>query len=495
MAIDNKLIKDKWLYWPVLILLIYFFYRLIDQSQLIFHFPLDYNNDISAYIAQLHFLKECGFHNFCQYWYNSFIAFQITPPGWFYFALPFYYLFGNITLATYTTLLLSFILSFFIIYFVWKYLGFSNMQRIAIFSFLFINAISIGNFVRLGRVHELFSWVFFLLFLFFILYYKDKEINNLFFLIIPVYALLIISYFSVAVLASFLFIGFFLIKSNKERFIVFSCFLLSIILVSFWLIPFFIGALTYSSITNYLQSYWLWQFFGPNLLTNIITLIVPIVLFVLFYFYLKSVDNYKKELLFFLPVNFLAILFFSRVVTFLPVLRDINPDPYLVFFLFFIFFFLFKLRNNLINKNLFKFVPLILFLFALLSVSINIIHTPEFVTSEEKIDLDLLLSSFNGSFLVLGGFPSSVYPPALYSYAPIYYNLSTPSGWYPHVKDQEYLDLLKSININNSCSLLLNKLSYFNTTHVIGYSNSCNKFDECSFDFVKSSSGFCLYAL
>ena len=108
-------LKSYWLYLPILVMLFYFIYRLINQSQLLFYFPLDYFNDVSSYMAQLHFLKVCGFLNFCPYWYNGFISFVSTPPAWFFFALPFYNLFGDVKAATYFTMLLSFVFAFIII--------------------------------------------------------------------------------------------------------------------------------------------------------------------------------------------------------------------------------------------------------------------------------------------------------------------------------------------------------------------------------------------
>src|SRR3989344_9622784 len=100
-------IKDYYLYFPILILGVYLIYRLIDQSQIISIFPLDKYNDWSSYMAQLYFLKECGFHNFCQYWYNGFISFQITQPGWYFFVYPLYLITNNVQITAYLSLIIS----------------------------------------------------------------------------------------------------------------------------------------------------------------------------------------------------------------------------------------------------------------------------------------------------------------------------------------------------------------------------------------------------
>ena len=78
---------DKYLIIPIIILAIVMIYKLIDYSKLVAVFPLDYTNDISAYMAILFFLKTCGFHNLCPYWYNGFMTFYLSNPGCYFFCL------------------------------------------------------------------------------------------------------------------------------------------------------------------------------------------------------------------------------------------------------------------------------------------------------------------------------------------------------------------------------------------------------------------------
>ena len=255
-----KTINDKWLYFPIVILFIYFIYRLIDQSQIIYYFPFDYINDVSSYMAQLHFLKVCGFHNYCPYWYNGFIAFNFTSPALFFFALPFYYLFGDVKIALYTTTIISFILGFLFIYFLGNKLSLSKMQRIAFFIFFFGTANSIGNFIRLGRAHELFAWVWFIPFAFLMIHYMNKNLDRYSLFIIPLYSLVIFSYLSVGVLASLLFLGLFLVKNKKEKLYVILYFIASLLLISFWFIPFALNVFKSSSIPSMLQGNWILDF-------------------------------------------------------------------------------------------------------------------------------------------------------------------------------------------------------------------------------------------
>ena len=202
--------KKKTFYlFSILLLLINLVYRFIDQSQMIKYFPLDYVNDGSSYMAQLFFMDVCGFHNFCPYWYNGFESFLFTPPGWFFFGLIIYKLVGSITLATYFSLVISFVSAFLIIYFLYGKLGLTKLQRVLMFFLLFGSAQAVGSFIRLVRVHELFAWVWFLLFAFIVLWYKDHEFDlNFFWIIIP-YGMILLSYQSVAVFSTIFLLGLF----------------------------------------------------------------------------------------------------------------------------------------------------------------------------------------------------------------------------------------------------------------------------------------------
>ncbi len=493
----TNFVKDSWLYLPVLILFLNFLYRLIDQSKLLFYFPLDYVNDVSSYMAQLHFLKVCGFLEFCSYWYNGFTAFQTTPPGWFFFALPFYNLFGDVKIATYFTLVLSFILAFLVIYTAGSKFGFSKFQRIAFFSFMFMTALSVGSFIRLGRVHELFSWVWFLAFAFFVLYYKDKKFTRASLFIMPAFSMVLLSYQSVGVLASLLFLSLFLVKKGLEKFYVILYFAGSVLLSSFWVIPFFRASSAGLSVAEQLQNAWLWQFTREQLITNMAAFVLPILLFVLFYFYWRSNKKSKTELYFFLPILVLGLLYLLRLTPFIPIFKNIFPDPYITFFLFFTLFFFFSLDYRSLKRSIVQIIPWMLLFAAIFSVLLNIFHTPAFIIPDEKEHLDLLplFEQFEGSFLLFGDYPTTIYPKAIYSYIPIYHNLSTPFGWYPHMKERSYFEKFSELDnyLSMECNTLSSELRFFNTTHLIGYGVACEKFDNCNFEILNKSGEFCLY--
>lgn len=492
-------LKDKWFYLPIVILLVHFIYRLIDQSQLLFYFPLDYFNDVSSYMAQLHFLRECGFLGYCSYWYNGFIAFQATPPAWFFFALPFYYLFGDVKVATYFTIILSFFLAFLVIYVAGKKFEISKVQSIAFFSFMFMTSLSVGSFIRLGRVHELFAWIWFLVFAFLVLYYRNRNFDKHSLWIMPTFSLILLSYQSVGVMASLLFLCLFIVKPNQERVYVVVYFFGSLLLSSFWLVPFLKASFVGLSIAEQSQNAWLWQFTREQIVTNLAAFLLPVLLSIFFYFYWKSNKKSRNELYFFLPLLILSALYFFRLTPFIPIFSNIFPDPYLTFFLFFTLFFFFNIDYKIFSMKLFRFVPFILLLAVILSVFINISHTPEFIVPDrqEHKDLLYLFDDFEGSFLLFGDYPTTIYPKAVYSYASIYYDLKTPFGWYPHMKEKAYFESFSRLDNYNkmNCESFDNELKYFNTTHVIGYSPACEKFYDCGFKYINKSGGFCLYSI
>ena len=403
-----------------------FVYRLFNQSAMITTFPLDYINDWSSYIAQLHFLTTCGFHHICPYWYGGFVTFQITPPGWYLFTYPLTLFFDNILLTVFLSLILIYILAFVFIYLFGKEHKFSLLTIITFFLIFFTNPISIGNHIRQGRVVELFAFMLLIPLAHIILHYKDKPITPSFFWIIPLYALLIISHFQETFLFSFLFLSLLIIKPWKERKCIILAGIFSFILASFWVIP-FLQNIFGKALFNYTQSVYLLIFTKEMILTNIISFILPIVLFITFYFY-REQHKQKNNLLFYSPILVIAFFFLTRLIIFIPFLQNINPDSYILFFLFFSLYFFFSLHFS------FKFYTMIQFgliIAAILSVSISLLYTPLFFhyTSTEK-DVLRALDTVHGKFSFIHT-PDGVtsYPKAYYGLAPTVYNLSTPAGW------------------------------------------------------------------
>src|SRR3989344_4556550 len=432
--------SNKIFYIPIILLIGNLIFRLINQSKIIKTFPLDIVNDWSAYIALLNFLDKCGFHNFCTYWYNGFTSFIITQPGWYFFTYPIY--------------LIS------------------------------------KNYMRLGRIPEFFAFFLFILITFIILYYKDKKMDFNFTLIVPIYSLLLISHQTFAILGSLMWTALFLVKGNKEKLYIILLAALSLILASFWLIPY---------ISTFFNTVGVDKPIGINILSfdkeylleTIFTFIIPLVFLFIFYLYIKRSKYDKREIIFYSPVLFISLLFLFRLTAFIPILNYIYPDVYMSFILFFTLFLFFK--NFKLNDN----VLVIIILLSIFSVLINMVYTPFFVehTQLEKDTLEIM-KDIKTNFLMTSSYSSTSYGKAYYSYAPIYFNISTPSGW-EKIQDQDYRSLIT--NFTNSvydkdCNLLYENAKKLKDDYLISYNKDCNFLETCKhIKKINKINNVCLY--
>lgn len=463
-------------------------FRLIDQSKLLRFFPFDYANDISSYMAQLFFLKTCGFHAFCPYWYQGFTNFLFQAPGWYFFTYPLYAFFGDVKIATYASILFMYAFGFITLFFLYKKFQFSRLQRIFFFAVFFGNALVLGNLLRLGRVHELFAWVVFLLFAFFMIYYRDRQLSPTFYLSGFFYGLLILSNQNVALLASLFYLSLFLVKRGKERMAVVFSGILGLTISSFWWIP-FLTHLSEGSVLvgNYGRT-------AISFTHGLVWTQIPLTLtsFAFLLFYALSWHRYKEDRVFFAPFAALSVLVFFRIIGFLPIFDDILPDYYstlLIFLCLFLF-----LRSPMEKFPFSRFMSIALVVIALLSVSVNLVKTPFFVEPDQNVeDLTSLLSSLEGSFVLHGTFPSTVYEGAVYSYAPIYYNLTTPFGWYGHVAPATYRDALLSDSrqLVYTCENVQAYLRQWSVDNFVLHGDVCAFLSSCTFGTFVSRGSFC----
>lgn len=494
----NYKISDKWFYFPVIILLVYFIFRLINQSQMINMFPLDYTNDVSAYMAMLFFLVKYGFHNISPYWYNGYPVLLTFPPGWFFFTLPLYYLFKDVKAAAFISLILMYIISFIIIYFIGKVGRISKTKRIIFFLFLFANPIAVGNFIRAGRYVELFGWVSFLLSALIIFYYKDRKLDKGFLWFIPSYALLLMGHSCVAIPSHFLILSLLLIKKWKEKLLIILSLAGGIIISSFWLIPFLkniFNTITLSGLSQFITEIKP-PAFSKFFLSNIAGFIIIFALWFIFYYYWLSKDKSKKELIFFSPILILSILFFTRLIIYIPFLKSVFPDVYLIFFIFFISFYFLCIKQYTIFLK--RVVILALIIVPIISVGISATHTPFFTkhTELERNTIDLF-DTVDGKFIIVGGTKTS-YAMAYYSFAPIYYNLSTADGWSWTELNKDYFELLRNNQLslkNKDCGNFINSSKILNVSNVIGYGEYCDKLNYCNLNNIIKKDGVCLYKL
>lgn len=494
-------VKENWYLIPILTLGIYFIYRLIDQAQMVSNFPLDLTNDLSSLLAQLFFLAKCGFHKICPYWYNGYEVLKYYAPGWFYFALPIYLLTKNILFSAYLSLILMYVFSFIFLLILAKSQKFSITKTLLFFFLFFANPITIGNFIRLGRLHSMFAFMLLIPFFIIILYYKDKEIDKKFFLFfIPIYTLVLLSHQQEFIIFHILILSLFLVKTIREKIKLILAVLAGILLSSFWLFSFIKSALS-ANMLSIEEGKWILQFTGQWLLTNIAGIILPLILVILFYlFYTQTIQNKKtKEFIFYLPVLVLAILFLTRITAFIPVLEQIEPDAFMMFFLFISIFLFLKIKYYPVKIK--KLIPIALIILVLLSVIISVLHTPFFIkhTLLEEDTLDLL-NEVEGSFMILHPISSTSYPNAYYSYAPIYLNLSTPAGWAEQAISSEYKDSLTGLPKaleEKDCKKLLSLAKKLNLHNILTYNEDCSTLSKCGFKKIsEKQSGkekLCLY--
>ena len=468
--------------------------RLVDQLKLLYHFPGGFINDLSSYLAQLYFLDACGFHNFCSYWYNGFTAFLMTPPGWYFFAYPFYLIFGDVKIATYVSLLFIFLFAFLAVYFLGKKLHLKPLHRIFIFLLFFGNANAIRGFLRSGRPHELLAWFFFLTLFLFFLYYKDRPLTKWFFLTSILYTATILTYFSTAIYASFLFLSLFLIKKGRERLTVVIAALLGLLLSSFWLIP-FLTHIQQTSVISYNPNKLLFSLDPIALLKQFGAFLFPIAFFTVFYLSWKEKNKSRKYLLFYAPFLLLAFLFLFRITPFFPFLRIIPPTQYFSLFILLAGYIYITLSDK--QKLSYILINLALVIGVVASTVLSLFFTPYFeVQNKNTQDVIELLPFIEGRYVALGLYSQNIYSKSLVSYASIYYQLNTTTGWYPHIKSDSYkkeVNLLKQAFDDKQCSLFMDKLRSLDTQEVITYTG-CDFLAQCGMNLKVEKNGYCLYS-
>lgn len=488
-----------------IILFPYLVFRLINQAKILTYFPLDITNDISSHMAQLYFLKTCGFHNLCSYWYNGFNLLKFYPPGWFFFAYPLLIIFKRPEIATYISIILMLIVSFIAIYKIISLKGKSWLKSISFFLFLFATATSISGFFRLGRVTELFAWMIFLILTYIILKYKDKKIDINFIWFIPFYAILLFAQPIVAIPFHFFLLSLFIAKrkSKKELGILFLSVFFGLLLSSFWWYPFIrdLGSeenRTYEYLPEILSRWWWpngidlnYQWTSSILLVTAISLITLIIFGV---YYLSKRD--KNDLLFYSPILLLAFLVLFRIVTIIPYVNFVYPEPYFTFFIIFILIFLFNLNLQKLPNFLQKSIPICIILITISSTIMSITITSYYTnhTSLEITTIDLL-KQVKGPYVILESPSSTSYSKAYYSYGSIYLNLTTPSGWSPSELSDKRQKLLVEETYNfeyKNCWSFIKTAKKINLKEVITYGDFCDWKDLCAFKERIDKNGACL---
>ena len=485
--------SKKLLYIPLAIFSAIMAYVLAVSSYLAKYFPLWSAGDLPIHIANIFFLDKYGFHSIVPNWYNGFMLFELYSPGWSYLGLFLQKITGNYLITVYSALVATYIIGFFGIYLIGKNQGFDKLKTTLFFlSFFFSYIVSVYA-IRTGRFPELLAWALFTLFFYLVIYYKDKRLYAKIIFLPLVYALLMLTHIYVFAASSIMVLSLLMQKNNKERLAIISLLLLALIATSFWWPQFFSvsqkvrdGAYSYGVYSELLQQ-------SSIISTNTI---LSIALLALLFFYLK--EN-KKDLKFYTPVIVLDLLLLSRLVYFVPILRNVPATPYNVLFAFLSLFLLFKIQGLKVKRVL----ALALAIFSIFSLIYAMNIELRYAYNDTDKEFFSLFPEIKGTYFILDK-ESDVYHEKLAAYAAAYYDLSTPIGYF-----REY-ESLKRVNINGKEVLLkdalqeirdkfTNKncsfakgLGNLGVAEIIVKNDYCNFAKGCGFAEKKRTASLCL---
>ncbi|MAF50484.1 MAG: hypothetical protein CMH64_00160 [Nanoarchaeota archaeon] len=488
------MIKDRWFYLGILIIGIFLAIRLIDQSKIMWMFPLDYANDHSAHIAKIHFLAKYGYGNIVPNWWGGFPLLKFYHPGSALFALPLFYIFQSAQIAEFIAMLFIFFFGFISVYFMGKNMNWSVVKRVAFFFFFFGNPLFI-SYLRVGRFGEMFGFFWATVLFLIIIWYKDHEIDKKFLFFIPVYGILLVSHISVFMVFSSLVFALFLIKSFREKILILISGAISLAWTSFWWLPFYIG----------IRDTMVGGFYGlqRTLLTStpytlgdrLTSFIIPIAFLIIFYFSWKSSNKFRKDWLFYSVPLILCVLFITRIAAFIPFVNRPVPDTYNLYFLFLSLFMLFNLNIDGLSRKFRKIILTGLVILPIIWVLISIQLTAFFpVYGPLEDDLVSILPSVQGSFMSVGS-TGRIYSHAVYAYAAIKHDLTTPSGWGAESVPFDHTSRLWQLQddlTNDRCDEFTEGLDYLGVTDVVAYED-CDKLKECGLTRELKKEYFCLY--
>ncbi|MEK6923191.1 MAG: hypothetical protein AABW84_00635 [Nanoarchaeota archaeon] len=465
-------------------------FRLINQSQMMFTFPFD-GTDWATHIFELWALGQFGFHGLVEHWYNGYILFKFYNPGWYFFSFPLLKLFGDPLVASFISIIILFALLLCGLFALGKVENFSKIQVFAFFAFFAANAIAISNFIRDGRTPEFMAWVIFIPLLALLLYYRNKPVDYKFLLFIPLVSALLLSHFVISILFGFLLAGFILIKPFKEQLYIFASGLVSIGLISFWLIPLLrdIGE------SNILALKYADRFYDMSLFSIILNIALPLIMLILFIIYWRQCNYDKKEFLFFFPTIVFTFLLIFKLIPLIPLLNNIYPDPTTMFFIFFSVYFFLKIKLG--NSKIIALVAALLILFAIGNVAINILDTDLFPERTEfQEELLSSIPKIDGRYMIAGKSPEFINW-GVYSYAAIYHNKKTLWGaWQTTGYSTNYeAKVASTYNLlqEGNCGEFKKQFADLNSNNIIGIGETCNILQNCGFFEKAATKSACLY--
>ena len=479
---------NKLFYIPLILFAIAMILRLVDLSKIVYLFP---SYDFSAHISHLYFLKEYGFHNVANNWYNVYggeIVLKLYPPLFFFYSLIFYSIINNIQLAFYISLISVHVIGLIGVFILGKVLNLSIWKKLFLFFFFYANPITLPWFYINGRIPEMLAWTISFYLLALIFYYKDKKLDKKFYLLlILLLSSMLLAHPLIVLLFLFVILGFFLIRNNKDKLKIILASIFVPIITSFWLVGFIQG---YSILQSYQPSYRFYEHTTEVIYSILLGLAS---LFVL-YLNLRFKKFQKKEIMFFSPVILISFIYITGLFLLVPLLRSIEPRSYGIFLLLItsLLAFNLKLKTNKKRSNAFKIsIALLLCVLALISIFRYDNLSFTLYTEKNKEILDIL-PKINGSFIVIGENNYDMHHVA--SIAAVKYNLTTPFGWgmrevQKEVKEDK-INLKNSIE-NKECKLLNETLNKIKVKEIIAYNNKCDFLKSCNLTEKNKTENYC----
>ncbi len=490
-------IPNRWFYFSIILSGLYFLIRIIDQSKMMWIFPLDYANDHVAHIAKLFFLDNFGFGQLISYWWNGFYLLKFYHPASFYYELPFYYLFNDYQIALFISIILTFILIFFIIWFLGKNEKLSKIKRVAFYFFIVANPLSLSYFLRTGKYSEFLSFFLMICLFTIVIWYKNHKLNYLFLFFIPIYSLLSITHISMFFVSSFLILSLFLIKDIKEKTIIILSSIISVVLTSWWWFPFLINSSGKLAGNFYGLQRSLLYSVAETKNDIIVSFIVPVLFFIIFYIYWISINKSRREFLFYSVPLIVGFLIFTRLAAFIPYMNRPIVDTYYFYFILLGVYLVFKINFNNLGKKIKRIIFYSLIIIPIIMVLLSILITPFFIEHTIQNENTIKLFPYVDNKLYIYG--SDSYSKAYYAYAVIFYNISSPSGWGGNEGISEvYLEKVSKISESlreKNCEKLKNSMGGVGTTNLISYNEYCWFLEGCGLDLIKKEDDSCLYKI
>ncbi len=502
MNINGKLngSLDKWLLIPLIGTIIILIIKLIEFSEILYQKSVSVINlgDMTMHTSFLFFLSKYGFHNIVPVWYDGFKLFQLYPPGWYFFTLPIYRFFSDINLTIFISYIVMLLLGLIASLLLGKYKNLSITKSLVFFALFLINPIAIDYIFSNGRFPEFFAWIIFVFLLAILGFYEHNNSNKYSLILLTItLSILILSHPYVSVLGLFLTFLILLIVRKQNKYNIILAVILSIILTSFWWIPFLQGFLSFPAEVIQITDYQKGQLL--DLKNSIISFNTATLLswFFIFYAYWTSSKKTKKEKMFYYPLLFLSLLILFRITPFLPLLDQIPPNSYNLFYISISLLTLFKIRK--FSPKIKKIFIISLILLPILSfiVVFHIRPQESLEFTEQEMKIINLIPQIEGRYLFIDSSLPHVAPKNIISIATQNYNLPTPTGiYYPATPKRTYelvAKINKSLNEKN-CKELSENLNLLDVKTIISQKQTnCEILKQCSLKQIYLDKDVCFY--